>query len=425
MMGMMDSIAENWTCKLPESGNSKRLLTCLITVIAAITLSADSGLAQERFDKLRDFMVTSKVQAEGISNKAVLAALRRVPRHEFVPSSQKARAYDDVALAIGNQQTISPPYIVAYMTESLDPQPGDRVLEIGTGSGYQAAVLAEIVKEVYTIEIVSPLAKQAERRLQELKYDNVHVLDGDGYKGWPEHAPFDKIIVTCSPENVPAALVEQLKDGGRMIVPVGERYQQSFHLFTKENGQLKDERLVSTLFVPMTGASEEQRRVQPDATRPEIVNGSFDLDENGDGKVDGWHYQRQAEMCTEEPMEGSYCLRFSNVENGELAQALQGGAIDGRHISVINLNYWVRCEGIVPGASVSEQAAVVVHFYDKVRRDIGTTVLGKWRGSFDWQNARSTVPVPANAKEMIIRIGLNGATGQLDLDGMKIQTIKR
>ena len=130
-------------------------------------------------------------------------------------------------------------------------------------------------------------------------------------------------------------------------------------------------------------------------------------------------------MCTEEPMEGSYCLRFSNVENGALAQALQGGAIDGRHISVINLNYWVRCEGIVPGASVSEQAAVVVHFYDKVRRDIGTTVLGKWRGSFDWQNARSTVPVPANAKEMIIRIGLNGATGQLDLDGMKIQTIKR
>ena len=176
-------------------------------MIAAITLSADSGLAQERFDKLRDFMVTSKVQAEGISNKAVLAALRRVPRHEFVPSSQKARAYDDVALAIGNQQTISPPYIVAYMTESLDPQPGDRVLEIGTGSGYQAAVLAEIVKEVYTIEIVSPLARQAERRLQELKYDNVHVLDGDGYKGWPEHAPFDKIIVTCSPENVPAALV--------------------------------------------------------------------------------------------------------------------------------------------------------------------------------------------------------------------------
>lgn len=425
MMGMMDSIAEKSARRPAGSLPPGHLVKCAVAAIAVITLSANSGFAQERFEKLRDFMVTSKVQAEGITNKAVLAALRRVPRHEFVPASQKARAYDDVALAIGNQQTISPPYIVAYMTESLDPQPEDRVLEIGTGSGYQAAVLAEIVKEVYTIEIVSPLAKQAERRLKELKYDNVHVLDGDGYKGWPEHAPFDKIIVTCSPENVPTPLIEQLKDGGRMIVPVGERYQQSFHLFTKENGQLKDERLVSTLFVPMTGASEEQRRVQPDATRPEIVNGSFDLDENGDGKIDGWHYQRQTEMCTEEPVEGAYCLRFSNAENGALSQALQGSAIDGRQIGAINLNYWVRCEGILPGAAVSEQAAVVVHFYDKVRREVGTTVLGKWRGSFDWQNARSTVPVPANAKEMIIRIGLNGATGQLDLDGMKIMSIKR
>ena len=425
MMGMMDSIAENRARKSTKNAGIMPFVGGLIAAIAMFALPTNSGLAQERMEKLRDFMVTSKVEAEGITNKAVLAALRRVPRHEFVPSSQKARAYDDVALAIGNQQTISPPYIVAYMTESLDPQPGDRVLEIGTGSGYQAAVLAEIVKEVYTIEIVSPLAKQAEKRLKELKYDNVHVLDGDGYKGWPEHAPFDKIIVTCSPENVPAPLIEQLKDGGRMIVPVGERYQQSFHLFTKENGQLKDERLVSTLFVPMTGASEEQRRVQPDPARPEIVNGSFDLDENGDGKVDGWHYQRQTEMCTEEPMDGAYCLRFSNVEKGELSQALQGAAIDGRQIGVINLNYWVRCEGIVAGTAASEQAAVVVHFYDKVRREVGTTVLGKWRGSFDWQNARSTVTVPANAKEMIIRIGLNGATGQLDLDGMKIQTIKR
>ena len=397
----------------------------LALAITGIALTASSALAQQRFDGLRDAMVTNKVEAEGITNKAVLAALRKVPRHEFVPPAQKSRAYDDVALPLGHQQTISPPYIVAYMTESLDPQPEDRVLEIGTGSGYQAAILAEIVKEVYTVEIVSLLSKSAAKRLSELGYTNVHTLDGDGYKGWPEHAPFDKIIVTCSPEDVPGPLIEQLKEGGKMIIPVGQRYQQSFHLFTKENGKLKDEKLISTLFVPMTGASEEQRRVQPDGKRPEIINGSFDIDENGDEKVDGWHYQRQTSMCADEPVTGPYCLRFNNTEFGSLSQALQGAPIDGRYIAVVNLNYWVRCEDIVPGNNVTDQAAVVVHFYDSVRREIGVKVLGKWRGSFNWQNARSTVPVPPGAREMIIRIGLNGATGQLDLDDMKLATIKR
>ncbi len=425
---MSISNADNPACRgngrRPRPWSLKNVFAA-VAAITAIATSADSVFAQQRFEVQRDAMVTAKVEGEGITNRAVLAAMRRVPRHEFVTGAQKNQAYDDVALPIGNQQTISPPYIVAYMTESLDPQPEDRVLEIGTGSGYQAAVLAEIVKEVYTIEIVSPLAKQAERRLKELKYTNVHVMDGDGYKGWPEHAPFDKIIVTCSPENVPRALIDQLKDGGRMIVPVGERYQQYFHLFVKENGELKEERLISTLFVPMTGASEEQRRIQPDPANPQIINGSFELDTNEDGKVDGWHYQRQTTRCTESPIEGTWCLRFNNKEFGSLSQALQGTAIDGRHIGVINLNYWIRAEDIVPGKDITEQAAVVVHFYDNIRREIGFKVLGKWRGGFDWQNARSTVPVPPGAKEMIIRIGLNGATGQLDLDGMKISTIKR
>lgn len=403
---------------------TRRPWTHTALTIAGIALFANSAPAQ-RLEILRNAMVTAKIEAEGITNKAVLSAMRRVPRHEFVPTAQRNRAYEDVALPIGNQQTISPPYIVAYMTETLDPQPNDRVLEIGTGSGYQAAVLAEIVKDVYTIEIVSPLAKQADRRLRELKYTNVHVLDGDGYKGWPEHAPFDKIIVTCSPENVPQPLIEQLKDGGRMIIPVGERYQQSFHLFTKEDGKLKDERLISTLFVPMTGTSEEQRRVQPDATNPQIVNGSFELDENEDGKVDGWHYQRQTTMCTEEPIQGTYCLRFNNKDFGSISQALQGAPVDGRRIAVVNLDYWVRCDGIVPGNGITEQAAVVVHFYDHIRREISTKVVGKWRGSFDWQNAQSTFPVPPGAKEMIVRIGLNGATGQLDLDDIKMTTIRR
>lgn len=380
---------------------------------------------QHKYDAMREAMVVSKVEAEGITNPAVLKAMRIIPRHEFVAGAQKALAYEDMALPIGHQQTISPPYIVAYMTETLDPQPEDKVLEIGTGSGYQAAVLSAIVKEVYTIEIVSPLAKQATRRLKDLGYANVHVLDGDGYKGWPEHAPFDKIIVTCSPENVPQPLVEQLREGGRMIIPVGERYQQSFHLLKKENGELRDERLISTLFVPMTGTSEENRRVLPDPENPKIINGGFEADDNEDGKTDGWHYQRLTSRCEEEPMEGNFCQRFENNDFSNLSQALQGGAIDGRNIAAIQLAYWVRCEEIVPGTGPSDQAALVVHFYDKIRREVGTQIVGKWRGSFDWQLARSSIPVPADAREYIIRIGLNGATGQLDLDDLKLSTVRR
>ncbi len=402
-----------------------RIVVTLSVPLVMCAWTASVTAQTRRFDELRDDMVTAHIEAEGITNPEVLKAMRAVPRHEFVPSAQKARAYEDLALPIGHQQTISPPYIVAYMTNELDPQPEDRVLEIGTGSGYQAAVLAQIVKEVYTIEIVSPLSKQAEKRLKDLGYTNVHCLDGDGFKGWPEHAPFDKIIVTCSPESIPQPLIDQLKEGGSMIIPVGERYQQAFHLLVKEDGKLKDERLASTLFVPMTGESEDLRRVQPDPDRPQVVNGSFDLDENEDEKPDGWHYQRQTTMCDDSPMDGKYCLRFENKDPALLSQALQGSAINGRTIGTLQLNYWVRCNAIVPGEKIAEQAGVVVHFYDNIRREVGTTVLGKWRGSFDWQNAKSTVVVPPNAKELIIRIGLNGAQGQLDLDDLQMTAVRR
>ena len=394
-------------------------------VILGMAAATNPTMADDRFAELRDRMVTVAIEAEGITNPAVLAAMRKVPRHEFVAGPQRLQAYNDSALPIGHQQTISPPYIVAYMTEALDPQPTDKVLEIGTGSGYQAAVLAEIVSEVYSIEIVSPLAKSAAKRLDDLGYDNVHVLDGDGYKGWPEHAPFDRIIVTCSPEKIPEPLVEQLREGGRMIIPVGERYQQAFYLLRKTDGKLEQERLISTLFVPMTGESESLRRVQPDPARPEIVNGSFELDDNMDERVDGWHYQRKTTICTEKPMDGSQCLRFENNEPGQLSQALQGTAIDGRVIAGFQLQYWVRYNRIVQGPALQDRAAVVVHFYDHIRKEVGTTVLGRWRGSLDWQQARSNVIVPKTAREMIIRIGLNGATGTLDIDDVKLIPVWR
>ncbi len=206
----------------------------------------------------------------------VLKATARVPRAEFVPREFREYAYQDAALPIGDGQTISAPFIVAYMTETLDPQPTDRVLEIGTGSGYQAAVLSCLVSEVYTIEIVKNLGRKAAETLKKLGYDNVFVRVGDGYQGWPEAAPFDKIIVTCSPEDVPQPLLDQLKEGGKLIIPVGERYRQYFVLCEKKNGKIERKTLIPICFVPMTGEAEEKRVELPDPTRPGLVGGGFE-----------------------------------------------------------------------------------------------------------------------------------------------------
>src|SRR5438094_3388399 len=196
-------------------------------------------------------MVQQQLKAHGIKDERVLAAMAKVPREEFVPPQSRAASYEDGPLPIGYDQTISQPYIVAFMTEQLRLKPSDRVLEIGTGSGYQAAILAELVSEIYSVEIVEPLAKNAEATLQRLGYKNVHVKIGDGYKGWPEAAPFDAIIVTCAPNKVPQPLIDQLKDGGRMVIPVGERYAQQLYLLEKKNGQIKESVILPVRFVPM------------------------------------------------------------------------------------------------------------------------------------------------------------------------------
>ena len=188
----------------------------------------------------------------------VLAAMAKVPRQEFVPDSLREESYGDHPLPIGYGQTISQPFVVAFMTEQIRPKQTDRVLEIGTGSGYQAAILAELVAEVYSIEIIEPLATQAAATLRRLGYKNVHVKAGDGYKGWPEHAPFDAIIVTCAPDRVPAPLTEQLKNGGRMIIPVGSGFDQELYLLEKKNGELRHSAVLPVRFVPMTGESERQ-----------------------------------------------------------------------------------------------------------------------------------------------------------------------
>jgi protein-L-isoaspartate(D-aspartate) O-methyltransferase len=203
-------------------------------------------------------MVDGQIEGRGVTDPATLAAMREVPRWEFVPPHLRDRAFEDNPLPIGEGQTISQPYIVAYMTAALELQPGDRVLEVGTGSGYQAAVLAEIAAEVYTIEIVEPLGERARETLERLGYENVHVRLGDGYRGWPEEAPFDAIIVTCAPDCVPQPLLDQLGEGGRLVVPVGCRYPQMLMRYTRRGETFEEEELEPVLFVPMTGEAQEK-----------------------------------------------------------------------------------------------------------------------------------------------------------------------
>jgi protein-L-isoaspartate(D-aspartate) O-methyltransferase len=211
----------------------------------------------DRFAEARREMVSGQLRARGIGNPRVLDAMGRVPRHEFVPPAVRGWAYRDSPLPIGHGQTISQPFIVAFMTEALRAEPTDRVLEVGTGSGYQAAVLAGLVAEVYTIEIVEALGERAREDLARLGYGNVHVRIGDGYEGWPEHAPFDAIIVTCSPEHVPAPLVAQLRDGGRMIIPVGEAGSgQELVLLEKRGTKVVQRAILPVRFVPMTGKAQ-------------------------------------------------------------------------------------------------------------------------------------------------------------------------
>ncbi|MBL6991764.1 MAG: protein-L-isoaspartate(D-aspartate) O-methyltransferase [Bacteriovoracaceae bacterium] len=202
-------------------------------------------------------MIKSQIIARGISNPQVIKALEKIPRHLFVPPKLREQAYGDYPLPIGHGQTISQPYIVAYMTQKAGLKPTDRVLEIGTGSGYQAAILSQIVKEVYSIEILKELSMSAKIVIDELKLSNIHLKVGDGYLGWSEHAPFDAIVVTAAPSKIPAPLIEQLKMGGRLIIPVGD-FHQELVLLTKTKNGMEKKTLLPVRFVPMTGKAQQK-----------------------------------------------------------------------------------------------------------------------------------------------------------------------
>lgn len=227
----------------------------LLAALLALLVVGPSEAQAENFADLRQQMVRYQLKGRDIVDKRVLRSMSVVPRHRFVPEKLQAMAYRDNPLPIGHGQTISQPYIVALMSQVLAVKPGQRILEIGTGSGYQAAVLAEMGASVYSIEIVPELGRQAEKALDPLGYKAIHLKIGDGYQGWPQYAPFDGIIVTCAPTRIPEPLKAQLAEGGRMVIPVGPRNRQQLVLLTKEGGKIRQEKVVDVRFVPMVDAS--------------------------------------------------------------------------------------------------------------------------------------------------------------------------
>ncbi|MCX7954105.1 MAG: protein-L-isoaspartate(D-aspartate) O-methyltransferase [Bacteroidales bacterium] len=224
----------------------------MFKIFSIIIVAFSFSCKGQDYSKLRELMVSEQIEARGIKDKNVLKAMRKVERHKFVPADLVKYAYQDTPLPIGFEQTISQPYIVAFMTEIIKPNKNMKVLEIGTGSGYQAAILAEIVKEVYTIELVEPLYNRARSLLNDLGYKNIKFKLGDGHEGWEEYAPFDAIVVTAAAENVPPKLVDQLKEGGRMIIPVGSIYSDQYLvLIEKKNGKTEQQYLMPVRFVEL------------------------------------------------------------------------------------------------------------------------------------------------------------------------------
>lgn len=417
----------------PKSERFLSRRSAILFVMSALLSVPALGQSSDEFAQAREQLVKNRIESAGVQDTRVLDAMRKTPRHEFVSPTLRNQAYFDMALPIGSSQTISSPFIVALMTEALDPQPTDKVLEIGTGSGYQAAVLSPLVSSVYTIEIVKPLGEKAAEVLHALGYSNVHVRVGDGFAGWPEEAPFDKIIVTCSPESVPQPLVDQLREGGRMIIPVGERYQQTLYLMTKKDGKLERRALQPTLFVPMTGEAESARTQVPDAANPVVVNGDFEkssLAESSESQtapidtVSGWYYGRQVREMQGGAFAGNGFARFENQTPELSSHLLQGIPIDGREVTSIRLRGAVRLKDVKAGNQSDSLPAIAISLYDEQRRDLGMYVIGPFNGTKDWTKHSRLIRIPPQAREAIVRIGLFGATGTADFDSITIDVVR-
>ncbi len=402
------------------------LILLAATGFASTRVFAVMPQNEDPYEKERNQMVDIAVVGAGVTDARVLRSMRATPRHEFVPKSiRRTQSYLDAGVPIGESQTISSPFIVAFMTQELDPQPTDKVLEIGTGSGYQAAILSPLVKEVYSIEIVEKLGKTAAKVLKKLKYENVFTKIGDGYKGWEEHAPFDKIIVTCSPEDIPQPLIDQLKEGGMIVVPMGERHQQTLYLMEKRDGKMIRKALRPTLFVPMTGTAEENRQVLPDPSKPGLRNGDFEEGLDDAGFAKGWYYQRQLtlEEGNDAPS-GSHFVQFKNNVPGQLAQLMQGFACDGREVPLVRFSVSFACENVVVGPRQNDLPVAAISFYDEERRELGMFLLGPHKGTKTWLTQSRDIRVPRAAREGLVRIGMFGSTGTARFDNLSVEAVK-
>lgn len=412
-----------WRCLV---GGCLALCLSIVSLDATVTSACGQVPTGSTFAEQREEMVRLFLQGAGIKNERVLEVFRVTRRHEFVPPEMKPYAYRDAGLPIGDGQTISSPFIVAYMTEVLDPQSTDKVLEIGTGSGFQAAILSPLVKEVYSIEIVENLGRRAAATLSRLGYQNVFTKVGDGYLGWEEHAPFDKIIVTCSPEDVPKPLVDQLREGGLIVVPVGERHQQTLYLMRKKDGKLEREALQPTLFVPMTGAAEEQREVLPDPANPVLLNMDFEDGEDKQGHIKGWYYQRLASLVqAPDAPSGQTFVRFENDLTNQASHLMQGLALDGRLVKQVRLSGHYRGQRVTQGPDRNQLAQIAITFYDEDRAEVGFGFIGPFRGTKGWNLYSKVVRVPEAAREAIVRIGMFGATGTADFDHIQLEKFGR
>ena len=399
-------------------------LCVLVSGFSNLTFAQDEP-TEEEYRHAREEMIRLVIRGAGIKDERVIEAMQNTHRHRFVAKKLRSRAYLDAGLPIGDKQTISSPFIVSFMTESLDPKPTDRVLEIGTGSGYQAAVLSPLVAEVFSIEIVETLGKNAAKVLKELDYKNVFLKIGDGYQGWAEHAPFDKIIVTCSPEGVPQPLIDQLAEGGLMVIPVGERYQQVLNLLKKENGKMVQTALRPTLFVPMTGKAETEREIKPDDSNPVLLNPSFEEGLDDEGFVKGWYYDRLVTWQEDSTvLTGKASVTFSNDVPGQAAHLLQGISIDGRKVAKLQFGGSVKYQNTIRGQQEFETPYLSLTFYDKDRRDISTEFFGPFLGNqASWKKMEKEIRVPVAAREAILRIGMFGATGVISFDNIVFKKI--
>ena len=413
---------------------------CLFSSIAILTFGPVPNLnaqSDAQWQFMRQQMVDVAVRDAGVKDPRVLKSMSETPRHEFVPRNYRDRSYLDAGVPIGNKQTISSPFIVAYMTETLEPKPTDKILEIGTGSGYQAAILSPLVKEVYSIEIVAPLGKRAAKILRKLDYQNVFTKIGDGYQGWVEHAPFDKIIVTCSPEDIPQPLIDQLAEGGRIVVPMGERHQQTLFLVEKIDGQLQPKALRPTLFVPMTGKAEDERDLLPDPNQPKVINGDFEQGVDEKGFVKGWYYQRNltwkssnkpakkpgvSETDKAEDASENHFVEFKNQIPGQHAHLMQRFSIDGRSVPHLRFSAEIACQNTDQGLYPGDRPDVALWFYDEKLHEVGKTVkLGPFGETEAWHRRQQEIRVPIAARTAIVRIGLFGGTGTAQFDNVMVE----